>query len=44
MIRNLVDFALNNRYVVLAIGVLIARLGGGVVSQHARRGLSRHCR
>ena len=32
MIRNLVDFALNNRYVVLAIGVLL--LGWGAVSFH----------
>ena len=32
MIRNLVDFALNNRYVVLAIGLLL--LGWGAVSFH----------
>ena len=32
MIRNLVDFALNNRYVVLAIGVLL--LGWGALSFH----------
>ena len=32
MIRNLVDFALNNRYVVLAIGALL--LGWGAVSFH----------
>jgi len=32
MIRNLVDFALNNRYVVLAIGLLL--LGWGTVSFH----------
>ena len=32
MIRNLVDFALNNRYVVLAIGVLL--LAWGAVSFH----------
>src|ERR1039458_10322943 len=32
MIRNLVDFALNNRYVVLAIGLLL--FGWGVVSFH----------
>jgi len=32
MIRKLVDFALNNRYVVLAIGVLL--LGWGAVSFH----------
>ncbi|HTB96913.1 MAG TPA: CusA/CzcA family heavy metal efflux RND transporter [Terracidiphilus sp.] len=32
MIRNLVDFALNNRYVVLAMGVLL--LGWGAVSFH----------
>jgi heavy metal efflux system protein len=32
MIRRLVDFALNNRYVVLAIGVLL--LGWGAVSFH----------
>ena len=32
MIRNLVDFALNNRYVVLAIGVLM--LGWGALSFH----------
>ena len=32
MIRNLVDFALNNRYMVLAIGVLL--LGWGAVSFH----------
>src|SRR6202789_339986 len=32
MIRNLVDFALNNRYVVLAIGVLL--LCWGAVSFH----------
>jgi cobalt-zinc-cadmium resistance protein CzcA len=32
MIRNLVDFALNNRYVVLAVGVLL--LGWGAVSFH----------
>jgi cobalt-zinc-cadmium resistance protein CzcA len=32
VIRNLVDFALNNRYVVLAIGVLL--LGWGAVSFH----------
>lgn len=32
MIRNFVDFALNNRYVVLAIGVLL--LGWGAVSFH----------
>jgi len=32
MIRNLVDFALNNRYVVLAIGLLF--LGWGAVSFH----------
>jgi len=32
MIRNLVDFALNNRYVVLAIGLLL--FGWGAVSFH----------
>ena len=32
MIRNLVDFALNNRYVVLAVGALL--LGWGAVSFH----------
>ena len=32
MIRNLVDFALNNRYVVLAVGVLL--FGWGAVSFH----------
>ena len=32
MIRNLVDFALNNRYVVLAVGLLL--LGWGAVSFH----------
>ena len=32
MIRKLVDFALNNRYVVLAIGLLL--LGWGAVSFH----------
>jgi cobalt-zinc-cadmium resistance protein CzcA len=32
MIRNLVDFALNNRYLVLAIGLLL--LGWGAVSFH----------
>jgi cobalt-zinc-cadmium resistance protein CzcA len=32
MIRNLVDFALNNRYVVLAIGLLL--LGWGALSFH----------
>src|ERR1700721_3780874 len=32
MIRKLVDFALNNRYVVLAIGLLV--LGWGAVSFH----------
>ena len=32
MIRTLVDFALNNRYVVLAIGILL--LGWGAVSFH----------
>jgi len=32
MIRNLVDFALNNRYVVLAVGVLL--LAWGAVSFH----------
>jgi heavy metal efflux system protein len=32
MIRNLVDFALNNKYVVLAIGVLL--LGWGALSFH----------
>ena len=32
MIRNLVDFALNNRYVVLAIGLLL--LLWGAVSFH----------
>ena len=32
MIRNLVDFALNNRYVVLAIGLLL--LAWGAVSFH----------
>jgi heavy metal efflux system protein len=32
VIRNLVDFALNNRYVVLAIGVLL--LGWGALSFH----------
>jgi cobalt-zinc-cadmium resistance protein CzcA len=32
MIRNLVDFALNNKYVVLAIGLLL--LGWGAVSFH----------
>ena len=32
MIRLLVDFALNNRYVVLAIGVLL--LAWGAVSFH----------
>jgi cobalt-zinc-cadmium resistance protein CzcA len=32
MIRNLVDFSLNNRYVVLAIGLLL--LGWGAVSFH----------
>jgi cobalt-zinc-cadmium resistance protein CzcA len=32
MIRNLVDFALGNRYVVLAVGVLL--LGWGAVSFH----------
>ena len=32
MIRNLVDFALNNRYVVLAVGVLL--LLWGAVSFH----------
>jgi cobalt-zinc-cadmium resistance protein CzcA len=32
MIRNLVDFALNNRYVVLAIGLLM--LGWGALSFH----------
>jgi cobalt-zinc-cadmium resistance protein CzcA len=32
MIRKLVDFALNNRYVVLAVGVLL--LGWGAVSFH----------
>ena len=28
MIRALVDFALNNKFVVLAIAVLLTRLGG----------------
>jgi hypothetical protein len=32
MIRKLVDFALNNRYVVLAVGLLL--LGWGAVSFH----------
>src|ERR1700723_2904581 len=32
MIRNIVDFALNNRYVVLAVGLLL--LGWGAVSFH----------
>ena len=44
MIRALVDFALNNRFVVLARRPAAARLGRDLVPQPAGRGVSRHRR
>ena len=43
MIRKLVDFALQNRFLVLAIAHTAVRLGHHLVPSPARRGVSRRC-
>ena len=40
MIRKLVDFALNNRFLVLAAGVAAVRLGRDLVPSASRGSLS----
>ena len=43
MIRGLVDFALNNRFVVLSMAILLFIWGADLVPQSAGRSLSRRC-